>query len=130
MNPLVQTSNLSIHQKIMTEICMQLVLSYDNSPSNNKVLVHNGSLCFFKIYWQPIIKFWLVPVVPVHEKVHIFKYLANLVSNLCKKCDLTFHRSFRSVILQAMVTFIKAFLNNEELELIIIPVHHQIMHKN
>ena len=119
MNPLVQTSNLTTPKNYDRDMH-----AISNSPSNNKVLVHTGSLCFFKIYWQPIIKFWLVPVVPVHEKVHIFKYLANLVSNLCKKCDLTFHRSFRSVILQAMVTFIKAFLNNEELEFIIIPVHH------
>ena len=42
MNPLVQTSNLTIHPKILTEICMQLVLM---------------------VIPQQIIKFWFVPVV-------------------------------------------------------------------
>ena len=36
--------------------------------TNNKALVCNGSLRFFKIYRQPIEKFWSVPV-PVRETV-------------------------------------------------------------
>ena len=38
--------------------------------TNNEVLVRTGSLRFlnFKKYWQPIIKFWSVPV-PVRETV-------------------------------------------------------------
>ena len=35
---------------------------------NDKVLVRTGSLCFFKKYRQPIIKFWCV-LVPVRETV-------------------------------------------------------------
>ena len=35
---------------------------------NNKALVRTGSLGFFRKYWQPIIKFWLVPVL-VRETV-------------------------------------------------------------
>ena len=31
--------------------------------TNTKVLVHTGSLHFFKIYRQPIIKFWCAPVL-------------------------------------------------------------------
>ena len=38
--------------------------------TNNKVLVCNSSLHFFKKYRQPIIKFWSVPV-PVRETVRI-----------------------------------------------------------
>ena len=30
--------------------------------TNNKVLVRTSSLCFFKKYQQPIIKFWFVTV--------------------------------------------------------------------
>ena len=41
--------------------------------TNNKVLVHIGSLHFFKKYQQPIEKFWLVPV-PVCVTVQIFKW--------------------------------------------------------
>ena len=41
---------------------MHATSTYGNSPSNNKVLVRTSSLRFFKIYRQPIIKFWLVPV--------------------------------------------------------------------
>ena len=37
--------------------------------TNNKVLICTGSLLFFKKYWQPIIKFWFVPV-PVCETVY------------------------------------------------------------
>ena len=35
---------------------------------NNKALVHTGRLCFFRKYWQPIMKFWSVPV-PVGKTV-------------------------------------------------------------
>ena len=38
------------------------------TATNNKVLVRTGSLLFFKKYWQPIIKFWSVPL-PVHKAV-------------------------------------------------------------
>ena len=37
--------------------------------TNNKVLVRTGSLCFFKKYQQPIIKFWSVSV-PVRETMN------------------------------------------------------------
>ena len=38
--------------------------------TNNKVLVHTGSLLFFKKYQQPIIKFWSV-LAPVRETVRL-----------------------------------------------------------
>ena len=40
---------------------------------NNKVLVHTGSLHFFKKYQQPTENVWLIPV-PAHKTVFIFKY--------------------------------------------------------
>ena len=39
---------------------------------NNKVLVRTGSLLFFRKYWQPIIKFWSVPV-PIRETIRRLK---------------------------------------------------------
>ena len=44
--------------------------------ATNKVLVHTGSLCFFKKYQPPITKFWLV-LLPVRETVHINIYTNN-----------------------------------------------------
>ena len=41
-------------------------------PANNNVLVRTGSSCFFMKYWQPIIKFWSVPV-PLRETVRFLK---------------------------------------------------------
>ena len=41
--------------------------------ANNKLLVRTSSLRFFKKYWQPIEKFWSVPIL-VRETVSIFKY--------------------------------------------------------
>ena len=38
--------------------------------TNNKVLVRTGSFRFFKEHWQPIIKFWWVPV-PVRKTVQL-----------------------------------------------------------
>ena len=46
--------------------------------TNNKVLVRTGSLCFFKKYRQPSIKFWSVPV-PVRETVRKINYAINFV---------------------------------------------------
>ena len=45
-------------------------------PATNKVLVHTGSLRFFKKYQLPITKFSLVPL-PVRETVHINMYTNN-----------------------------------------------------
>ena len=47
--------------------------------TNNKVLVRTGNFRFFKQHWQPIIKFWWVPVL-VLETVQL-KYLLNLKNN-------------------------------------------------
>ena len=44
--------------------------------ATNKVLVHTGSLRFFKKYQPPITKFWLV-LLPVRETVHINIYTNN-----------------------------------------------------